>query len=108
VSALHDTVSRIQALASAGAVRVTQHAQQEMVEEAIRLEDVLHAISTGRILEDYPDHPRGACCLLHGVDADNRDIHVVCTTALPTLIIITVYVSTPPRWVSPTQRRSRP
>jgi len=59
---------------------LTQHAQQAMVEEAIRLDDVLQALAVGRILEDYPDHRRGPCCLLHGVDANARDIHVVCTT----------------------------
>jgi len=98
---------RVRALASAGALRLTQHAHQEMVEEAIKLDDVLHAVSNGHILEDYPDHRRGACCLLHGVDADNRDIHVVCTTTLPTLIIITVYVPKPPKWITSTQRRDR-
>jgi hypothetical protein len=32
-------------------------------------------------------------------------LHVVCTTAGPTLILITVYKPRPPKWVSPTQRR---
>jgi YgiT-type zinc finger domain-containing protein len=84
----HDTIlSQIRALASSGAVRITQHAQQEMVAESIPLDDVLHAIASARIIEDYPDHRRGACCLLHGVDGNRRDIHVVCTTANPTLTI---------------------
>ncbi len=72
-----NSLSRIQALAAADAVRITQHAHQEMLEENIPMDDMLHAIANGRILEDYPDHRRGACCLLHDVDADNRDIHVV-------------------------------
>jgi Domain of unknown function (DUF4258) len=101
-------LSRIQALAAMEAVRITRHAHQEMLEENIRLDDVLHAISNGRILEDYPDHRSGTCCLRHGLDADNRDIHVVCTTSIPTLIIVTVYLPKPPKWVTPTQRRTRP
>lgn len=103
-----DVLLRIRTLASKGHLRVTPHAQQEMVEESITLDELLHAISNGRILENYPDHRRGACCLLHGVDADNRDLHVVCTTEHPTLIIITVYLPKPPKWVTPTQRRNRP
>jgi hypothetical protein len=103
-----DPLSLIKALAAGDAVRITRHAHQEMLEENIRLDDMLRAISNGRILEDYPDHRRGACCLLHGLDSDNRDIHVVCTTGLPTLIIVTVYVPKPPKWVTPTQRRIRP
>jgi Domain of unknown function (DUF4258) len=108
VTPTDDSLSRIQALAAADAVRITQHAHQEMLEENIRMDDMLHAIANGRILEDYPDHRRGACCLLHGVDTDNRDIHVVCTIGLPTLIIVTVYLPKPPKWVTPTQRRTRP
>jgi hypothetical protein len=103
-----EVLSRIRALAAAGTLRLTQHAQQEMVTEGIRLDDVLYSISVGTILENYPDHRRGACCLLHGVDADNRDIHVVCTTSLPTLIIVTAYLPRPPKWITPTQRRKGP
>jgi len=102
-----DTLSRLRRQVSEGKLRLTQHAQQEMVEESILLDDVLHAIAGGQILEDYPKHRRGACCLLHGVDATGRDIHIVCTTARPTPIIITVYLPRPPRWLSPTQRRSQ-
>jgi hypothetical protein len=98
----------IRAHAAADELLVTQHAQQAMVEENILLDHVLHAIGNGQILEDYPDHRRGACCLVYGVDAIGRDIHVVCTTAQPRLIIITVYLPLPPKWASPTQRRNSP
>lgn len=87
-------------------IRVTQHAQQEMVEEDIRLDDVLQAIAIGRILENYPTHRRGPCCLLYGQTRDGRHLHIVCTTAQPTLIIITVYEPVPPKWPTPTQRRA--
>lgn len=53
-------------------VRVTQHAQQEMIEEGITLDEVLQAIAAGEILEDYPSHRRGACCLLNGVSRGGR------------------------------------
>lgn len=86
-------------------IRVTQHAQQEMTEENIILNDVLEVISTGAILENYPEHQRGACCLLCGFTQNNRPLHVVCTTAQPVLIIITVYEPKLPKWLTPTQRR---
>jgi hypothetical protein len=37
-----------------------------MAEEDIALDHVLEAMETGRILENYPEHRRGACCLLYG------------------------------------------
>lgn len=89
-------------------VRVTQHAQQEMVEEAITMDDLLHVVSNAHLLENYPDHRRGACCLLHGTDGSKRDIHLVCTTAQPRLIIITAYLPLPPKWITPGLRRPTP
>lgn len=99
------TLKILREQAAAQQVRITQHAQREMVEEAIRLDDLIVVITNGRIIENYPDHRRGACCLVHGLDATGRDIHVVCTTAQPWLIIITAYLPKAPKWVSPTQRR---
>jgi len=101
-------VAAIRVLVASGNMRITQHAAQEMTSEAIALDDVLCAIKNARLLENYPDHRRGACCLLHGNDANARDIHIVCTTVNPTLIIITVYLPKPPKWVTPTQRRTQP
>src|SRR5437879_670620 len=86
-------------------VRITQHAAQEMAEEDVTLDDVLDAVKNGQILENYATHRRGACCLLNGTTRAGRPLHVVCTTSLPTLIIITVYEPKPPKWLTPHQRQ---
>lgn len=85
-------------------VRVTQHASQEMVAEDVALSEVFEAVSSGDVLEDYPEHRRGPCCLLHGRTNAGRDLHVVCTTASPMLVIITVYEPKPPKWSTPKKR----
>ena len=105
ITNLEAVLKRIRTQATRENFRLTQHAQQEMVEEDILLDEVLQAITTGRILENYPEHRRGACCLLNGLTRKSRPLHIVCTTAQPVLIIITVYEPQPPRWVTPTQRR---
>ena len=87
-------------------IRVTQHAQQEMAEEDVTLDQVLEALAVAQILENYPEHRRGACCLLYGSTKNGRPLHIVCTTARPLLIIITVYQPIPPRWITPTRRRN--
>ena len=107
MAAQSDIVAAIQATTRANAFRLTQHAQQEMVEDAILLDDIIEAIATGRILEDYPTHRRGACCLLYGVDRSGRDIHIVCTAGPGVLIIVTVYLPKRPKWISPTERSNR-
>jgi len=98
---------QIQAQASTRAIRITDHAREEMEEESITLSDVLEAIASGQIIENYPDHRRGSCCLLYGLTFRRRPLHIVCTTGLPLLVIITVYVPTPPKWISPKERRSK-
>ena len=105
VTNLEAILEQIRVQAAAENIRITQHAQQEMVEEDIALDEVLQVIATGQILENYPEHRRGACCLLNGMTRQSRPLHIVCTTAQPVLIIITVYEPKPPKWVTPTQRR---
>jgi|SRR2546422_676049 len=97
----------IQAQAAARAIRITDHAREEMEAEAITLAEVRQAIAAGQIIENYPDHRRGSCCLLSGPTMQERPLHVVCTTSLSPLVIITVYVPTLPKWISPTERSSK-
>ncbi len=106
-SELAAVLARIKSQAATRAYRLTQHAQQEMVEEEIWLDEVLEAIESGEILEDYPGHRRGACCLLGGTTRQGRPVHLVCTSAQPLLILITAYEPRPPKWVTPRKRRSQ-
>jgi hypothetical protein len=100
-------MERIRTQVGADSVRVTQHADEEMVAETISLNEVYEALLAGDILENYPEHRRGACCLVCGFTESGRPLHVVCTTGRPILIVITVYEPQPPKWVTPTQRGGR-
>jgi len=105
MATLKALLAQIRAQADIENIRITQHAQQEMTEEDVTFDEVLDAIATAQILENYPEHRRGACCLPNGVTKKGRPLHIVCTTARPVLIIITVYEAKPPKWTTPTQRR---
>jgi len=83
---------------------ITAHAHQEMVEEDIVLDDVLSVLRHATVVENYPDHKRGPCCLVYGQNRTGRDLHVVCTTSLDIAIIITVYEPMPPKWQDPFRR----
>jgi hypothetical protein len=69
---MDDALSIIQQQARIQAIRVTQHAREEMADEEITLDEVLEAVANGQILEDYAEHKRGACCLLYGRTIRNR------------------------------------
>jgi hypothetical protein len=78
-----------------------------MAEDEISLNDVLEAIRDGEIVEHYPEHRRGGCCLVYGLTVKGRPLHIVCTAAQPVLISITAYEPRPPKWRTPRERRSR-
>ncbi|MCX7048000.1 MAG: DUF4258 domain-containing protein [Candidatus Sumerlaeota bacterium] len=88
-----------------GRVRFTVHAHQEMADENIGPDEILEALTNGDVLENYSEHKRGPCCLIYGITKENRPLHIVCTTSLEYIVIITVYEPLPPKWVTPTQRR---
>ncbi len=103
-------LSRIQEQARAGNYELTLHARHEMVTEAtgrVRLEEMLQAIQSGAILENYPNFYKGPCCLLLGHTDEGRPLHIVCSTSLDMLVFITVYEPTPPDWAKPTKRGSK-
>jgi hypothetical protein len=101
---LTETKSQMLDQIRAGRVRFSLHAHQEMVAEGFSVDDVQAGLGNCELLEDYPDHKRGACALLVGVAPGGRPVHIVCTTANPVLIVITVYEPRPPKWLTPTQR----
>ena len=85
-------------------IGVSQRDLGEMVSRRISFEAIKEALQSGEILENYPDHQRGSCCLISGVTHSERPLHVVCTTALPKLIIITAYEPRMSKWKSPRER----
>ncbi len=64
---IQQALEHIRGLARNEAVRVTQHAQQEMAEDGVTLDQVLATIAVGSIIEYYPEHRRGAGCLINGL-----------------------------------------
>ncbi|OGR57374.1 MAG: hypothetical protein A3I11_01020 [Elusimicrobia bacterium RIFCSPLOWO2_02_FULL_39_32] len=97
-------ITQIQEQIISGRYRLTQHAHIEMADENIILDEVFDAILKGKILEDYPEHKRGPCCLLCGKTKAGKFLHVVCTTALSVLVLITVYEPKLPKWKTPFKR----
>ncbi len=99
-----DTLNTIKQEAQAKRLELTLHATQEAHAEGISADEIRQALINGQVLEDYPEHRRGACCLIYGDTNAGRPIHVVCTSQRKPVLIITVYEPKLPKWVTPTQR----
>ena len=72
-----------------GQYRFSSHADEEADAEQITVADIREALLTGQIVEDYPEHRRGPCCLVYGRTSADKDIHVVITTGRLPLTIVT-------------------
>jgi len=86
---------------------ISFHAEKERYAENIMLSEIEHALLNGKILEDYPDDPRGASCLILGY-SKKRPLHIVCGyTTTKWVRILTVYIPKPPKWVNEKIRAKR-
>jgi len=81
----------------------TLHAEIERKADDLTFSQIELAILGGEVLERYPDDGRGESCLLLGF-SDNIPIHVVCGWRGTRIVVITVYVPKPPKFVDPWTR----
>ena len=85
-------------------INVSRHALREAIAEDISVDEVRQALLSGMIIEDYPEHRRGPCCLVYGQTDAGRDLHVVITSTLLPVLVITVYELRAPFWTTPVTR----
>jgi hypothetical protein len=74
---MSETFTLIQRLVAAGEVRVSEHGYDELVEDGISVSEILAGVSSGTVVEDYPDYPKGRSALVLQLDNASRAIHVV-------------------------------
>ena len=82
--------------------RLTAHAEREREADRITIREIEEALLSERcqVVENYPEDPRGASCLVLGFTLLGLPMHAVCGIALPhMLIIITVYRPDPEQWI---------
>ena len=66
--------------------------------------EVEEALLTGRVLEQYEDTGRGESCLVVGFTENGKPLHMVCGEIEDQVVLITVYIPTPPKFKNPYER----
>jgi hypothetical protein len=91
------------------AVLVSRHAVQELEADLLLLDTVLTATPSGELVEDYPDDPRGASCLIAFLLEEDLWVHTVWgwDERSGLAILITAYRPDPSRWESDFKTRRR-
>ncbi len=79
-------------------VRTTYHFIVRLRQRNITIDDTLHGILNGEIIEEYPtDYPYPSCLIL-GMALNDFYIHVVCGIDNNELWLITAYKPTLSKW----------
>lgn len=95
-------LKQIQTLIRQKKYRLTLHTEIERDAEQITTIEIEEALvsPSAKIIEDYPNDPRGHSCLILGFTKRNYPIHIVCGMGdSQTLVIITVYRPDPDEWI---------
>jgi hypothetical protein len=69
-----------------------------MKNECLTIAEVETAIVNSRIIEEYKETSRGESVLIAGFSDSGKPIHAVCGKRKDWLVIITVYIPSPPKF----------
>jgi Domain of unknown function (DUF4258) len=100
-------IAEIRSKVQANAYGYSHHADLERRADTLTVAQVENALLNGIILEQYPDTGRGESCLIVGF-AELTPIHVVCGWRGENIVLITIYIPGPPKFVDPWTRGENP
>ncbi len=83
----------------------SQHADRERMNDNLLISEVEESIVGGTVLESYPEDKRGSSCLVVGFTKQGKPVHTVCGKSGDDLVLITVYIPAPPKFITPYERR---
>ena len=83
------------------------HADKERMADNLTLTEIEEAVLSATIIEQYADTGRGASCLVTGFTVLGKPVHIVVGQKGEQAVIITVYIPTPPKFLTPF-KRNRP
>lgn len=92
-----------------GRINITRHASKAANDDGLGLQDILLSLTTGSVINHYPeDKPYPSCLILSWVDAATP-IHSVWAynAGMRSAVLITVYRPDPKQWTD-WKRRTKP
>ena len=105
---MSELFSRIQKLIESGEARVSEHGFDELSDDGLSAREAVAGAVTAKVIEEYPQYPKGPCVLVLERDREDRPFHVV--WGIPKgyntpAVLITAYRPDPARWDESFTRR---
>ncbi len=104
------TFRKIIDLVEKGEVRISDHGYSELAEEGLLVRDIISSLRGGRVVEDYPEYPKGPCVLVLQRDKEGNPIHVVWgipKNASSPAVLVTAYKPDRSIWTEDFMERRR-
>ncbi len=102
------TFRAIQELVRRREVRISNHGYDELAADGILATDVIAGVEDAKVIEDYPDYPKGPCVLVLQKDSEDQFLHVVWgipRRASSPAVLITAYRPDVERWTADFMKR---
>ena len=82
-------------------VKITDHADEEAVDDRLTYEEIYFSVIHGEVIEDYPNDKPYPSCLILGDNFSGEPIHSVWGFNPENYwaVLITVYRPAPERWI---------
>jgi hypothetical protein len=68
---MSETFKKIIELIEKGEVIISNHGYDELAEEGLMVKEIIASVMDGKVVEDYPEYPKGPCVLVLQRDADD-------------------------------------
>ncbi len=88
-------------------IRITDHADEEALVDALTFDEIFFSVLQGEIIEDYLTDKPYPSCLIYGDSFRGEPIHSVWAYNQETqwAVLVTVYRPDPKRWINWRERK---
>lgn len=95
-------IIKIQEAIKKGNVNISEHADEELENDAIDDDELYYSVLHGEVIEDYADDKPFPSCLIYGRDKNNKPIHSVWAYSErhKIAVLVTAYVPDPEKWIN--------